>query len=158
MLLNYKQSDNNHFRKKLEKQARLFLCLFPLFVLIGAFGIINEKFYLISTAEIDFANGVFTGFGFGGGVVCIARIIYIKSVLKNEEKLKEERIKNTDERTLQINSKALSITSGILIAVSCIALLVFSFFSEEISLCFAFVIIFFMCAYLITYKILDKIM
>lgn len=158
MLLNCKQTGNNHFRKKLEKQAKLFLCMLPLFLLICAFGIVNETFSLISTVEIDFANGVFTGFGFAGGIVCIARVIYIKSILKNEAKLKEERIKNTDERTLQISLKALSTASGILIAVSYIALLVFSFFSKEISLCFAFVIIFFMWAYLIAYKILEKIM
>lgn len=122
------------------------------------FGIINEIFSLIGTAEIEFANGIFTGFGFGGGAVCIAKVTYIKSTLKDEAKLKAERIKNTDERTLQINLKALSIASGVLIAICYIALLVFSFFSKAIALCCVFVILFFVLVYLISYKVLEKIM
>ena len=107
-------TNDNEYREYI--RTRIFL-----FVIIAVFGAITllvalftEKIFEITIDEHQM--GFYMGFGTGLLVAGIVLAIRFVLLLKNETKLKKSRIKNTDERTQAINSKALLIAGLILLA------------------------------------------
>lgn len=73
-------------------------------------------------------------------------IAKIRKILKDEEKLKEERLKETDERENEVNSQALKMTAKILLVALYVLLIAGALFSHSLMyVCFGLIILFLLC-------------
>ncbi len=96
-------ANNEEYRKILKKRNLWYL-------LIGAAGILIAVSALAAQNQgvelPDYILGVYSGFGTGLVLGMAILIIRNLMLLKNEEKLKQDRLKNTDERLELIGNKA----------------------------------------------------
>lgn len=100
--------------------------------------------------------GVYTGVGFGLLLASVIMLIKNGIMLKNEEKLKESRISNSDERIKEINNKAFRTASIVmLIAMYTLALIGGLFYPELVRLLLLIVSIF-VFAYFVSYNIYNR--
>ena len=102
----------------------------------------------------DFQMGIISGFGMGLAIGSVMIIIQIGKTLADEEKIKKERLKETDEREIEVGRLALAATTKVLIAVLYIMTILGGLFMEELmyiscGLIFLFCLIFtcFKCIY-----------
>ena len=81
----------------------------------------------------DYSRGMITGIY--TGIVAVAAILMIKYLilLRNEDKLKAEYIKSTDERNIEISKETMRTSSVICLAATGLAVLVTGFFSKTVS-------------------------
>lgn len=87
--------------------------------------------------------GMMCGIGLGLALGSTMGIIRLKSRLSSEERLKESRLKETDERELEVNSKALRATARLILASLYVIMFVGGLFSQLIMLvCCLFIAIF----------------
>ena len=101
-----KATNNEEFRKQLQAKNKALLGL----ILLG----------IISAAKMkvdDYMLGVYCGIGVG--LICsgIVFLIRNKRLMKDEEKLKEARLQVTDERNIEIGSRALRMAAFVLLIV-----------------------------------------
>ena len=71
-------------------------------------------------------SGIFSGC-IGAGTSSLVMGLYVKRILKNEEKFKKFYIENTDERRLLLERKAIYMAATILIVLLFIVALVFAY-------------------------------
>ena len=83
-------------------------------------------------------------------------MIKILKVLNNEERLKEERLRETDEREREVGNQALRLTAKITLAVLYIFLIVGGLFSEVIMMVCCILIGVFLLSYEIAKKYYEK--
>ena len=80
---------------------------------------------LIVTAFITkMENEYFSPLGFAFAVIGIARVKQYFLISKNEETIKKQEIRETDERNIAIANKAKSVSFSLYILVSCIAIII----------------------------------
>lgn len=104
----------------------------------------------------DFMLGVYSGTGSGLFISALVMWIWCKSLLKNEEKLKKERLKDTDERLQAIGQKSFHTASVLLIAFLYIAALVGGAFHPFLIFLLFGAVVLFAVIYSIAYKIYEK--
>lgn len=107
--------NNEEYREVLRKR-RFRFCLFILAGLATEAVVLYVHFCTeigISEYHLGFLLGVGAGMAFGG----VVGIVKVRRRLKDEEKLKELRLKETDERELEMDSLALRGTARILLGV-----------------------------------------
>lgn len=102
------------FREKLEKKVRIY-SLFACFSCLVFFGC-----NFIFEGASDFAKGLITGFFSGIMLVMIYYLSQMFAALKNEAKLKEMYIAETDERNIAIGKETAS--SATIVSMMCTAL------------------------------------
>lgn len=110
-----KARNNEEYRAVLKKR-QLRMCLFILAGFLTEV-IVLAAYFCMRISLPDYQMGFLLGLGAGlafGGMVAL---IKIHRLLADEEKLKESRLKETDERELEVNSLALRGTARILLAV-----------------------------------------
>ena len=102
-----------NFKKKL--RTRLYIAIS--YIVLGI--------ALIATALITkMENEYFSPLGFAFTVIGIARVKQYFLISKNEETIKKQEIRETDERNISISNKAKSVSFSLYILVSCIAVIV----------------------------------
>lgn len=69
-------------------------------------------------------NEYFSPLGFAFAVIGIARVKQYFLISKNEETIKKQEIRETDERNIAIANKAKSVSFSLYILVSCIAIII----------------------------------
>lgn len=103
----------------------------------------------------EFANGFLTGAGTGLAVAGIMFAIRMLRMLKNENQLREARIKESDERLVAINHSAIRLAALVLIAAMYVVMLVGVFFSKELVFALAGLVILFFVVYGIANAVLS---
>lgn len=101
-------------------------------------------------------SGMYTGIGFGLVIAAIVFSIRIRVLLGNEEKLKEEKIRCTDERNVANSTKAFRVAGGALIIVMYIVAIIAGAWNHTVVMMMLGFVFFFVIVYLIAFKILDQ--
>ena len=134
------------FRKKLTIR---------LYVAIGyiALGIILIATYALLKSDNDFL----TSYGLALIVIGIVRIRQYFAIMKNEETLRKQQIKESDERNIAIASKAKSISFYVCILLACVAIIVLEILDRpEISAILSVSVCLMLVIYYVTYWIVRK--
>lgn len=95
---------NEEYRKVLKRRNVWMMALCLVGILIAGITLYAEKNQKMALPE--YSVGVYCGFGVGLALAGI--ILFVKNLMlmSNEEKLKQNRLQNTDERLIEISSKA----------------------------------------------------
>lgn len=129
--------------------------IFYLFILAGLAteGLVLFLNFCTQMTFTEYQLGYLTGLGAGlifGGVFGLVRI---RRRMTNEEKLKEFRLRETDERELEVDSLALRATAKLLLVVLYVLLIVAGVFEKEELMCVCFGLVAF---FLLCYAVLKK--
>ncbi len=103
----------------------------PVLAMAGA-AAIAASIFLIRSEERAFLAGLYMGVGCGLLAVCVVWFLKIRSILKDEKKIRMHRLKETDERNIQVTMKAHYTAGALLIVTGYVVLLVSGFFSMEV--------------------------
>ena len=92
------------------------------------------------------------------GLICsgIVFLIRNKRLMKDEEKLKEARLQVTDERNIEIGSRALRMAAFVLLIVMYFAFLFGGLYDPMISKLMSCMICVFLIVYAIAWRVLNK--
>ena len=145
-----KATNNEEFRKQLQAKNK---CLLGL-ILLGI-----AAYYMEFSGKMkvdDYMLGVYCGIGVG--LICsgIVFLIRNKRLMKDEEKLKEARLQVTDERNIEIGSRALRMAAFVLLIVMYFAFLFGGLYDPMISKLMSCMICLFLIVYAIAWRVLNK--
>lgn len=104
----------------------------PLLLFAGAAAIVVSFFLLRSGEEKAFLSGLYMGIGcgmLGAGAIWLLKI---RSMLRDGKKLREKRLKEFDERNIQVINKAHNTAGVLLVMTGYAVLLAAGFFSMEV--------------------------
>lgn len=144
-MLNKKATNNEEYRAVVKSRIRFFVGWIILGIFTFAVAICNEIINFIP--DNYWLNGLYTGLGSSMVAVGIIRIIRFKKLLKNEEQLKADRLRNTDERNIMISLQATRSAMLIVMVFCYIVLIISGFFSRTVFYCFWSVIMVFLFSY-----------
>lgn len=119
---------DEEYREKLIRRKRFI----PVMVLAGAAAIVVSCVLLRSGEEQAFLAGLYMGVGVGVLVVSMVGFLKIRSVLRDEKKLHMKRLKESDERNIQVTLKAHYTAGVLMIMAGYVTMLVSGFFSMEV--------------------------
>lgn len=146
--------NNEEYKKIIKNRMKIMVGFMVIGIITALAGILGE-FYL-KTPVSDKVLGVYTGLGsslFAAGLVLW---IKNKTLLKNEEKLRESRLNNTDERNLEISRKALNIAAYVMLASLYIIGLIGGIFYPILFHVLSLIVCIFLLTYVIAYKYYNK--
>lgn len=121
-------NSDEEFRKKL-KMRKHFI---PVMVIAGAASIVVSMVLLQSGEEKEFLAGLYMGIGCGVLAVSVVWFLKIRSILQDEKKLRMKRLKESDERNIQVTLKAHYTAGVLMIMAGYVTMLVSGFFSMEV--------------------------
>ncbi len=104
----------------------------------------------------EFANGFLTGAGTGLAVAGTIFAVRMLRMLKDENKLREARIKESDERLVAINHSAIRLAALVLIVAMYVVMLVGVFFSKELVFALSGLVLLFFVVYGIANAIFSR--
>lgn len=90
-------------------------------------------FNILVPADQYIMSGIFSGC-IGAGTSSLVMGLYVKRILKNEEKFKKFYIKNTDERRVLLERNTIYMAATILIALLGIGALVFAYINFTVTI------------------------
>ena len=133
-LSNGNVKENQDYKEVIKRKRKVILVLLIFGVLTTLVAVGNE---ILNIVPVDgHISDLYAGIGVGLG-----------KLLKNEIALKEERLKNLDERNILISRMAAKSAAMVLIFCSYIAMLIGGLFSKVIFYCFWWVVMVFLFAY-----------
>lgn len=137
--------NNEEYRLVLAKRKKRLWMWFAFAVVTSVVALIME--YGVGVADdAHYYTGFALGLGVGMAAASLGGIAKIRKILKDEEKLKEERLKETDERENEVNSQALKMTAKILLVALYVLLIAGALFSHSLMyVCFGLIILFLLC-------------
>lgn len=124
-----KARTNDEYREILKKRQKKILVLLIAGLLTVAAGIV---YIGMNGFEDSYTLGFVFGFGTGLALGAVLAMIKIWKTLQDEDKLKEARLKETDERELEVDNQALRLTAKIMLAALYVLLIIGGLFWEEI--------------------------
>ena len=134
--------NNEEYRAVLKKRR----VGFYLFILTGIAteGLVLFLYYCARIEIPDYRLGYLLGMGAGLAASGVIGLVRIRKRMTDEEKLKEFRLKETDERELEMDSLALKATAKLLLAVMYVVLIVAGVFERDelMCVCFGLIVIF----------------
>lgn len=101
--------------------------LFTVFIVLGLATLGVSLFLAIFDIlgdSLSYAIGFYAGVGSGVAIACLVGLIGTRKLIKNEQKMRTEFIKETDEREKEVTLRAASFTALVLIAVAYVAMMV----------------------------------
>ena len=146
--------NNEEYKNIIKNRMKVMVILMVIGIITALAGIIGE-FYL-KTPVSDKVLGVYNGLGSGLFAASLVLWIKNKTLLKNEEKLKESRLNNTDERNLEISRKALNIAAYVMLASVYIIGLIGGIFYPILFKVLSLIVCIFLLTYVIAYKYYNK--
>lgn len=149
-----KATNNEEFRKQLQAKNKALLGLILLGIISAAAAYYMEFWGKMKVD--DYMLGVYCGIGVG--LICsgIVFLIRNKRLMKDEEKLKEARLQVTDERNIEIESRALRMAAFVLLIVMYFAFLFGGLYDPMISKLMSCMICLFLIVYAIAWRVLNK--
>ena len=150
-----KARTNEEFRQVLQKRARNLWILFGIGICTAIAGFAAGYFWVeILPHQIGMVAGIGTGLVVG----CTIALLRINGYLRDEEKIKKERLRETDERELEISSMALKATAKLLLATLYIVMIVSSmFYAPCVGVC-SLLIVTFLIGYMVFRHHYEKIL
>ena len=115
-----------NFKKDWNKKFIVFIAVAIAFYVTAMVLEILYTFNILVPADQYIMSGIFSGC-IGAGTSSLVMGLYVKRILKNEEKFKKFYIENTDERRLLLERKAIYMAATILIVLLFIVALVFAY-------------------------------
>ncbi len=106
----------------------------------------------------DFLSGVYTGIGTAILVSGVIFFFRVRKLFKNPELLRQRRLKESDERSVLLNQKALYLSGVFVIIGAYIALLAAGFFSMAVFWTIWTIVTVYFIIYLICRNILERLM
>ena len=104
-----KAQNNAEYRKKLENQNKCMLVIIAIGVITSVVAFFAEFFSEIKLD--DFMLGVYSGVGVGLVAAGVGMLVRNRRLLGDETRLKEARLKVTDERNVEIASRSIKTPS-----------------------------------------------
>lgn len=101
--------------------------LFTVFIVLGLATLGVSLFLAIFDIlgdSLSYAIGFYAGVGSGVAIACLVGLIGTRKLIKNEQKMRTEFIKETDEREKEVTLRAASFTALVLIAVAYVSMMV----------------------------------
>ena len=135
------------FKQSLYTKIKIFILMILLGFITLVVGLLPQ-FTNLLTLE-DYASGFLTGFGTGLIILGIIFIIRTNKILKDEAKLKEERLKVQDERNLMICNHSIKVATFIVLITLYICLIASLFINRQMTTCFIIPIFVFLGSYMI---------
>lgn len=145
-----KAKNNEEYRLVLRKRQKGYWGLFGIGVLTAVLGavlstVLEEQ---VSGRQASFILGLGTGLCLGA----VFLIWSLRRVMKNEEQLKARRLKEVDEREIEVRSKALQAAAKILVVVLYVLAIIGGLFVKElVGVCGLLI-----CVFLFSYLLLQK--
>ena len=136
-----KAKNNEEYRLVLKKRQNGFWGLFAVGLFTIALGAvlniaIKEQ---VSSRQISFVLGLGTGLSLAS---CI-EIWLLAKIMKSEEQLKAKRLKEVDEREIEVRSRALQATAKVTLVVLYFLMIIGGLFIEEfVGVCFLVIAVF----------------
>lgn len=119
--------------------------------------VINEYTRHVGITKVpEFYQGMFSGMGAGLIGAGTAQIIRYIKLLKDEAKLKEARISETDERLNAINDKALKAALAVMLIAMYVVLIVGIFVDMQVTTVMSGLLILFLFAFIVANAIYSK--
>ena len=137
--------NNEEYRTILKKRQ----VIFYLYILVGMVteGLVLFLHFCTRMTFTEYRLGYLLGLGAGLILGAVVGLVRIRQKMADEEKLKEFRLKETDERELEADSLALRATAKLLLVLLYVLLIVAGMFEREelMHVCFGLVAIFLFC-------------
>lgn len=146
---------NEDFRKVLEKRIKIFVFILIIGIITGGVAV-GASLMGYTDATNDWLVGLYSGIGSGLIAISIIKIIRFKQIMKDENRLKQERLKNYDERNRQIAAKAIQTATIVVLIISYIVMLIAAFFDRTIFYCFWWIVILFTFCYTVFFNYFNK--
>lgn len=124
-----KARNNEEYRIVLKKRRKRMLI--PL--IAGLLTVVLGILYIWKCGfEDSYSLGFVFGFGTGLALGALIAMLKISRTLRDEEKLKAARLRETDERELEVDNQALRLTAKIMLMVLYVLLIIGGLFLPEI--------------------------
>lgn len=153
-LCKYKTNNNEEYKKVIKARMNLMVLIFAIGSITIILSLLSKTVWKVSinTSMIDIYSG------FGTGLVVASAIMWVKnkSILKNEEKLKQSRLNNNDERIQEINNKALKLAGIVLLISLYFVGLIGGFFYPILAKVLLIMVGVFFLTYFISYRSYNK--
>ena len=145
---------NEEYRQVVKMRMRIMVGLVVIGIITAAVAIYAE--YYTDSVLGGHTLGVYTGVGFG--LIMAGTVLFIKHLilLKDEEKLKESRLSNTDERIKEIESKAFRAAAYVMIVAMYLVALIGGTYNPEFIRYLLLVMGAFVIAYLSTFSYYNR--
>lgn len=149
-----KASNNEEFRRQLKAKNKFMW----LFIVLGIFSAAVAYYYeFFGEMNVDdYMLGVYCGIGVGLVGAGVALLIRNKRLLKDEAKLKEARLEQTDERNVEIGIHAQRIAAMVLLVAMYLVFLLGGLYDSFLSKVMACLICLFVAVYSIAWRVLNK--
>ena len=149
-----KANNNEEYRKVIRIRMNRMILILIVGVITLVFALM--AIYVWKITGKDQTLGVYMGLGSGliFGAGCF--LIKYNLILKNEEKLKIDRLNNTDERIQEISNKSYKIATMILLVGLYAVGLIGGIFYPVLQQVLLFLICLFLLGYMISYKIYER--
>ena len=135
------------FKQSLYARIKAFILMITLGFITLVVGLLPQ-FTNLLTLE-DYTSGFLTGFGTTLIILGIVFTIRTLKILKDEAKLKEERLKVQDERNLMISNHSIKVATFIVLITLYICLIASLFINRQMTICFIIPIFVFLGSYMI---------
>lgn len=119
---------DEEYREKL-KRRRDFI---PVMVVSGAASIVVSVLLIRFREGKEFISGLYMGLGCGILAVSVVWFLRIRNTLQDEKKLRMKRLKESDERNIQLTLKAHYTAGLLLVMTGYVIMLVSAFFSMQV--------------------------
>lgn len=136
-----KAKNNEEYRLILKKRQKRMWCLFAVGLLTAALGGFLDR---LTEGQMGTRQTAFVlGLGIGLSLGALLAIGKIQRLMRNEGRLKEERLKEVDEREIEVRDQALQASAKVLLAVLYLLMIIGGLFLEElVGICFLLIAIF----------------
>ncbi|HWT76188.1 MAG TPA: hypothetical protein VN258_15910 [Mobilitalea sp.] len=149
-----KASNNEEYKKVIKSRMNVMLLIFAIGCVTLAVALLAEFLWTVNIKEQML--GVYTGLG--TGLIVGGAILWVRNlrILKDEEKLKQNRLNCTDERILEISNKAYRVATFVLLISLYAVGLIGGLFYPALVKVLLFLVCAFLLAYMIAYRIYEK--
>ena len=147
-------TSNEEYRKYVKKRIKVSSLLIVFGVL--TMGVVFMVETIWNMELVSYTLGLYSGFASGliaGGIVLILKN---RKLLKEEDKLRQARIAASDERNQQISTQASKIAIAILLTGMYLVMLIGGMWYPILTKMIAFLIVLFVFAYCVAYRIVSK--
>lgn len=141
---------NEEYKFVIKKRIKLIIGIIVIGIITAAVALYATFF--MDAVISEHMLGVYTGLGVGLIIAGIILLINFIMLLGNEEKLKEHRLRDTDERIKEIETKALRVATIVMLIALYATLLIGGIFFPVISKFIVLIVCAFLLAYAIAFK------
>lgn len=149
-----KVTSDEEYRKYAGRRCFVYAGLALIGVITAAIAIAAE--YLWTVEISDMMLGVYTGVGTGLTVAGIILTIKNMLLIKDEKKLRQARIADSDERNIQISMLATKAALAVLLVGMYFAILLGGLWYPILTKILAFLLVLFMFSYMVAYRIISR--